>query len=72
MSKRLPLEEMTFHEKIAAMESLWEDIAGSSESIESPIWHREILDQRRQRITDGEAQFINWETAKAEIRKKLA
>jgi Putative addiction module component len=71
MSKNLALKDMTLHEKIAAMESLWEDLAGSSESIESPAWHKEILDQRRQHIAEGEAQFIDWETAKAEIRKKL-
>ena len=71
MSKTLPLKEMTLQEKIAAMESLWEDLAGSPESIESPAWHRDILEERRQRIADGTARFVDWETAKAEIRKKL-
>jgi hypothetical protein len=71
MSKILPLKEMTLHEKIAAMELLWEDLAGSSEPIESPAWHKDVLDERRLRIAEGEAQFIDWETAKAEIRKKL-
>jgi len=70
MAKTLPLKEMTLHEKLAMMESLWEDLAGSPESIESPAWHKEILDERRKRIADGEAQFIDWETAKAEIRKR--
>jgi hypothetical protein len=71
MSKILPLKEMTLHEKIAAMESLWEDLAGSSEPIESPAWHKDVLDERRLRIAEGAAQFTDWETAKAEIRKKL-
>ena len=55
MSKTLPLKEMTLHEKLAAMEALWEDLACSPESIESPAWHEEILDERRQRIADGKA-----------------
>jgi hypothetical protein len=71
MSKILPLKEMTLHEKIAAMESLWEDLAGSPDVIESPAWHKDILDQRRHRISEGEAQFVDWQMAKAEIRKKL-
>ncbi len=71
MAKSLPLKEMTLHEKLAIMESLWEDLAGSPESIESPAWHGEILKERRQRNADGSAQFVDWETAKADIRKKL-
>jgi hypothetical protein len=53
------------------MESLWEDLAGSPDVIESPAWHKDILDQRRHRISEGEAQFVDWQMAKAEIRKKL-
>jgi hypothetical protein len=71
MSKSLLLKEMTLHEKLAVMESLWEDLAGSSDSIESPAWHKEILDQRGRRVLAGEAKFIDWQAAKVEIRKKL-
>ena len=64
---------MTLHEKLAAMEELWEDdLARSPESIESPAWHEEVLDERRQRISDGKARFENWETAKVEIRNKVS
>jgi hypothetical protein len=72
MSKILPLEEMTLHEKLAAMEALWEDLARSPEAIESPAWHEEILDERRQQIAAGKARFEDWETAKVEIRNKLS
>jgi hypothetical protein len=71
MSIKLPLNEMTVQEKLAAMEALWEDLSKSPEAIESPEWHKEILDERRQRITDGTAQFEDWDRAKARIREKL-
>lgn len=71
MSVNLPLREMSLQEKLAAMELLWEDLARSPESVESPTWHEDILDERRQKIAEGNAQFEDWETAKAEIRKKL-
>ena len=71
MSKTLPLKEMILHEKLAAIESFWEDLARSPESIESPTWHKDILDERRQRIAGGKAQSVDWETAKVEIRKKI-
>jgi hypothetical protein len=68
----LPLKEMTLREKLAAMESLWEDLTRSPEAIESPAWHKDILDERRQRIVDGKARFVDWERAKAEIRNKTS
>ena len=71
MSKSLPLEEMTLQEKLAAMESLWEDIASSAEPLQSPGWHKDILDDRAKRSAAGEARFDDWEAAKAGIRKKL-
>lgn len=72
MSINLPLREMTLQEKLAAMELLWEDLARSPESVESPTWHKDILDERRQRIAEGKSQFVDWETAKTEILKKLS
>src|SRR5213592_4753402 len=71
MSIKLPLNEMTVQEKLAAMESLWEDLSRSPEAIESPAWHKGVLDQRQQRIADGTAQFEDWEKAKGIIREKL-
>ena len=55
---------MTLQEKLAAMELLWEDLARSPESIESPTWHKDILDERRQRIAEGKSQFVDWETGR--------
>ena len=71
MLMNLPLKDMTLQEKLVTMELLWEDLARSPESVESPAWHKNTLDERRQRIAAGKAQFVDWETAKTEIRKKL-
>ena len=65
MSINLPLKDMTLQEKLAVMESIWEDLARTPEAIESPAWHMDILDERRQRLADGTARFTDWETAKA-------
>jgi hypothetical protein len=72
MPFNLPLKEMTLQEKLAVMESLWEDLARVPEAIESPAWHKDILDERRQRLAEGKSRFTDWETAKAEIRNKLS
>jgi hypothetical protein len=71
MSIKLPLHEMTIKEKLAVMESLWEDLSRSPDSIESPEWHKEILEHRRERVAEKTARFVDWEVAKAEIRKKI-
>jgi len=72
MSINLPLNEMTLQEKLAIMESIWEDLARTPEVIESPAWHKDVLDERRQQSVDGTSRFTDWETAKAGIRKKLS
>ena len=72
MSFNLPLKYMSLREKLAAMESLLEDIARTPEALESPAWHKDLLDERRQRLVDGQSQFVDWETAKAVIRSKLS
>ena len=72
VSMNLPLKDMTIEEKLAAMELLWDDLARSPEAVESPNWHKDILDERRQMVADGKTQFTDWNAAKTEIRKKLS
>ena len=64
MSATLPLEKMTLAEKLLAMEELWEDLS-RDEKFESPAWHGEVLEARR-----GEANFVDWELAKRQLRAK--
>lgn len=61
------IREMPLHEKLLTMEALWEDLAGSEENVETPEWHKDILDHRERLITEGKAHFIDWEQAKKEI-----
>lgn len=72
MKVNLPLKEMTLHEKLVVMETLWEDLARSPEAVEAPAWHNDVLDKRRRRIANGKSRFSDWETAKVVIRKKLS
>ncbi len=71
MSVHLPLKNMTLQEKLEAMEALWDDLAQAAESVESPHWHKDILEQRRPKVASGKACFTDWETAKSAIRSKL-
>ena len=65
----LPLNEMSVEEKLQTMEALWENLSANPEAIESPAWHEEELRVREQRIASGDAEFVDWEKAKADIRR---
>ena len=72
MAITLPLDQMTVQEKLALMEVLWEDLARTPEAIESPEWHKNVLNEREARVAAGTAHFNDWEQAKAAIRHKPA
>lgn len=62
---------MTVSEKIAMMETLWDEITRDQQAIESPGWHKDILDDRRTRVASGQSKFADWDLAKANLRKKV-
>jgi hypothetical protein len=68
----LPLDEMTVEDKLQAMEALWESLSADPAAIESPAWHEEELRERERKIASGEARFIDWEKAKADIRRRTS
>ena len=71
MNAALPLNEMTLREKLATMESLWDDLSRTPEKMPSPAWHKEVLERRRARVAAGKAKFVEWESAKKELRRRL-
>ena len=72
MPVTLPLHEMTLTEKLQLMEALWEDLSRNAGALESPDWHREVLEERERRIASGEARFSEWEAAKADVRRQVS
>ena len=68
----LPLNEMSIEEKLQTMEALWENLSANPAGIESPAWHEEELRERERKIESGEAKFIDWQTAKADIRHRTS
>ena len=72
MTLTLPLSDMTVTEKLQLMETLWDDLRRNADSLESPVWHREVLEERERRIASGESKFIDWDEAKSDIRKRVS
>ena len=68
----LPLDKMTFPEKLKLMEALWGDLTRKPDDFPSPAWHKDELEECRRRAESGEEQFSDWETAKEEIRRRVS
>ena len=68
----LALNEMTLREKLAAMEALWDDLSRTPDAVQSPSWHKEVLEERQQRVAEGKAGHTPWETAKSDIRRQVS
>jgi putative addiction module component (TIGR02574 family) len=68
----LPLSKLTFAQKLALMEALWDDLAGHEKTLKSPDWHEEVLKDREKAIAAGKASFSDWEEAKERIRRNVS
>ena len=66
---RSQIKEMSMIERLQTMEELWGSICEEEKEMESPEWHRDILDERRKKIESGEATFISLDELKARFNR---
>jgi len=71
MPTTIDLQEMTTPDKLRLMEALWQSLSASSSAVVSPQWHGEVLAERDRLIGSGEETFVDWETAKKQLREEL-
>jgi len=71
MDITLPLDQMTFAEKLRVMEALWADLCRNEQDLQSPAWHEQVLKERDERVRSGQEAFMDWETAKQQLRARL-
>jgi hypothetical protein len=72
MPVELQIAEMTLEEKLRAMEALWDDLCRREEALPVPQWHKDLLDERERLVEEGQARFIDWETAKKRISERTS
>jgi Putative addiction module component len=63
------IAQMSWEEKLRALEELWEAITREGDRYESPAWHEEALKESERGASSGSEQPIDWATAKRELRK---
>lgn len=54
-------------EKLQIMETLWEDLSRSEEGIDSPDWHRQVLEETEKRNETP----LDWPEAKEKLRARV-
>jgi len=62
------IRKMSRAERLQTIEALWDSLAEEEAEIESPDWHRDILEERRRKIESGKAEFISLEKLRASRR----
>jgi Putative addiction module component len=65
----LEIQQMPRREKLKLMETLWADLSRDEAEVESPAWHADALRETSERVARGEEMILDWEQAKAELRK---
>jgi putative addiction module component (TIGR02574 family) len=76
MPKLVPLpppgfDDLSVNEKIDYLQSLWDRIAATPESIPVPEWHREILDERLRDLEADPNAGDSWDVVQKRLRGKL-
>lgn len=58
-------------EKLRIIEALWDDLAADDSQCESPAWHEAELRDTAAAYRAGQAEALDWSTAKDELRKQF-
>ncbi|MEN6337418.1 MAG: addiction module protein [Phycisphaerales bacterium] len=65
------ISRLSREEKLKVMEAIWEDLSREAEQVESPEWHREVLEETERRFQSGQEGVVDWQEAKKELRKRF-
>ena len=62
-------KKMTKTERLQAMEALQDSLLYEDGEIDTPKWHEKVLEERKNKISNGEAKFISLAELKASRKK---
>lgn len=62
-------ETLSRIEKLRLIEQFWDELTRGTESVESPAWHAEVLQDTERAVANGDAGFLEWNQAKERLRQ---
>ena len=67
MIEAVEIERMSLAQKLQTMELIWQSLAADAERVESPHWHKTVLESRLAKVEAGKGKFLTIE----QLRKRL-
>ncbi len=64
------IRAMSTVERLQAMELLWRSFAGSTDEMQSPPWHGDVLSARLTKVEAGEGNFLTIPQLKARLASR--
>ena len=71
MIETLQIKQMTRLEQLQVMELLWGELSANAETVQSPEWHKELLDATESRYETGQEKPLEWNIAKQKLRERF-
>ena len=71
MQNNIEIKHLSREEKLRVMEAIWKDLSNEEEQVESPDWHKKILQETECRLSSGQEKIVDWQDAKKELRKRF-
>ena len=68
----LPVSRLSLAQKLDLMETLWADLSRDEKKLESPAWHKAVLEDREEAFKAGKVTASDWEQANKRIRKRVS
>ncbi|MBT4123656.1 MAG: addiction module protein [Candidatus Ruthia sp.] len=59
------ITKMSAAERLQTMETIWDSFSHDQIEIKSPEWHKDVLSERREKIEQGQAEFISFSDLKS-------
>jgi len=66
----LTIQQMSWDEKLRAMEELWESLSREESRLVSSAWHQEMLRETASRMEAGQEKPVDWAESKRDLRKR--
>ena len=58
------IKNLNVKERIILLNTIWESLENEQDNIESPLWHKKVLEERIEKINNAKATYISLEELK--------
>jgi putative addiction module component (TIGR02574 family) len=72
MIEAMEIERMSLADRLQAMELLWDSMVAHPDKLESPAWHKKILEKRLAKVEAGKGEFLTLVQLKKRLAKRAA